>query len=288
MNWLIKLIFTALSEILIAAVQFLAGIINNVFDFMYELNLALPFDMVCNYTLGMGLSLVALFAVKQGIDVYVLHTDGDPDTDPLEIVTRLIVTVTTILCGQWGITYLIRIASQLAKEVVATVEYKQRTAAEIFTDAFMKFLSMGTILAVIQMIFFAVILVGFIIFIFKAGRRGAELMLFQVFMPLLSLDLLTTSKEHWNAYKMELLLCIFGYIVQLLCFNVFMNLFSQVMTTDGLGSNPKILFAAGAWLSLVLGAPKWLQKFLHKTGVGDALKGGARTATALVPQLLRR
>lgn len=284
MNWFIKLIFVAISEVLIAGVDYLADIINDIFNFMYELNVSLNFETISNYTVMMAITLTSLYAIKQGIDVYVLHVDGDPDADSLELLTRVSITVATIMCGQWFITYLIGLASTLSTEVVATVVYPERTIGEIFVDVITKIMSMGTMLAFIQLIFIGVTLVAFIIFITKAAKRGAELILFQVMLPLLALDLLTTNKERWNAFKTELMICIFGYIIQLFCFNVFMILFAQVMSVSGM-LDPKIMFGALAWLMIVLSAPKWIQKFIYSSGVGQATKGGARSVMYLIPKI---
>jgi len=284
MNWLLKLIFVAISEVLIAGVDFLADIINDIFDFMYALNVGLNFDTISNYTVMMAITLTSLFAIKQGIDVYVLHVDGDPDADSLELMTRVSITVATIMCGQWFITYLIELASTLSTEVVSTMVYPERTAAEICIDIVTKIVTMGTMTAFIQLIFIAVTVIAFIIFIFKAAKRGAELILFQIMLPILALDLLTTNKERWNAFKTELMICIFGYIIQLFCFNVFMILFAQVMSVNGM-LDPKIMFGALAWLMIVLSAPKWIQKFIYSSGIGQTTKGGARSAMYLIPKL---
>lgn len=287
MNWILSLIFTAISEVLIEAVNYLADYINNIFATMYELNTSLNLDNVSNYTLYVGLTLTSMFAIKQGIDVYVLHTNGDSEDDPLDLVTRIAVTVSTIMCGQWAISYLITLASTLSTEVTSRVIYEKREFGEIFLDIMLKVLSAGTIICFVQLIFIVIILISFIIFIFKAAKRGAELILFQMMLPLLALDLLTTSRERWNTFKTELLICIFGYIIQLFCFNVFMILFTEVISIDEKTLDPKYLFGCIAWLMVVLSAPKWLQKFMYTTGIGQATKGGARSAAYIVPKLLK-
>lgn len=285
MSWILSLIFTAISEVLIEAVNYLAGYINNIFNTMYELNLSLKLDQVSSYTLYVGITLTSMFAVKQGIDVYVLHTNGDSEEDPLELVTRIAITVATIVCGQWVIQYLIKLASSLGTEITSRVVYEKREFGDIFLDMMLKVVAAGTILCFVQLIFIVIVVIAFMIFILKAARRGAELILFQVMLPIVALDLLTTNREKWNAFKTELLICVFGYIIQLFCFNVFMVLFSKVLTIDVL--DPKYLFGSIAWLMIVLSAPKWLQKFMYSTGIGNAAKSGVRSAVYIAPKLLK-
>lgn len=287
MSWLLKIIFVAITEVCIAAVEFLADLLNNIFDWMYEINVGLGLSTVADYTLSIGLALVGVFVIKQLIEVYILRVEGDPDSDALEVVTRISVTVATMISGSFVIEYLISTASTLASEITDLVVYKKRDISEIFVDMLGKVLSMGTIVAFIQLIFIVITLVALIIFLFKAAKRGAELMFFQIILPIFALDLLTTSKEKWNSFKMDLLICIFGYVLQVFAFNVFMMLFQQVVNISGLGSDPKVMFAALGWLVIVLKAPKWLQKFSYSSGAGQMFSGAGRSAMYVIPNFFK-
>ena len=41
-----------------------------------------------NSVLGISMSLIILFCVKQYFDTYVMETSGDPEADPLDILVR--------------------------------------------------------------------------------------------------------------------------------------------------------------------------------------------------------
>lgn len=288
MNWVLKLIFVLVCELLTGIVEYLEPIISNIFDFMYQVNVDLGLDGIADYTQGLGLALLAAFAVKQGIDVYFLHVDGDPDADPLELVTRVAIATATMMCGVDIIKFLIGKASIICAEAVKSIGYDGRTATEIITDAFMKFLSVGTIVVVVQSIFLAITVIALLIFVIKAAKRGAELILFQIMLPLVALDMLTTSREKWNAFRNELIICIFGYILQVLSFNIFMILLSKAITVDGVVESPSSIIATMGWLIVVLSAPKWLQKFMYSSGVGNGVKSGATMGAHMIPMLLRR
>ena len=288
MNWLIKLIFVAISELMLGIVQFLAPAINNIFEFMYQVNVDLHLDDTADYIMGVGLSLVSLLAIKQLIDVYMLHTDGDSDSDPLELITRVTETVATIMCGQYVVTFLIGTSSKLCAEILEKVGYKDRSVAEILTDGFMKLLSMGTILAAVQALFAAIIVVSLIIFIVMASKRGAELIWFQFLLPLYSLDKLNNSRDKWNSFKNDALICIFGYVLQILSFNIFMMLLSRAITVDGVSENPLYVIAPIGWLIIILSAPKWLQKHMYNSGVGNGMRSGAMMGQHIIPLLLRK
>ena len=131
-------------------------------------------------------------------------------------------------------------------------------------------------------------IVACIIFIFQAAKRGAELMLFQLLISIMAVDLLTTNKERWNSFFTELIITIFGYIIQLICFKIFMVIFSGVVAVDDPVKAAKNVFLALAWLMLVISSPKWLQKFSYSSGVGNVAKGGLRNSTYLISSLIRK
>lgn len=288
MGWILKAIFVFICEVAIGGLDWLGPLMSNIFGTMYQINIDLGLNKVVTYTQTLGLSLVALYGVKQGIDVYCLHMDGDPDADPLEIVTRISVAVATIMCGVEITEFLIKKSNTLCAEAVKHVGYDGRAADGMLKKAFTTLLSISTTNAAIQVIFLAIVLISLCIFIYKAAVRGAELMGFQILLPLVAIDMLTTAREKWNAFKNELGICIFGYVLQVVSFNIFLILLSRSITLGGLISSPENIFALLGWLKLVLSAPKWMQKFIYSTGSQGAVRTGATLGVQLIPQLIRK
>lgn len=286
MNWLLKLLFSAIGDALIAVIDSIKLYLDNVFAKMYTISEGLGLSDIRKYTVAIGLGLVGVFAVKQGIDVYVLHTEGDSDADPLELITRIAKATATILCGGWFINYLVERAGIFASEVMEAVAVKDTsdTITKIASDSIGLILAEAAMVSFVFLIFLVIVIISLIMLIFKAAKRAAELMLFSIMLPIMAVDLLTTSKERWNAFRTELIICIFGYVVQLLCYGIFMVIFAQLAN----GLNIEILIAALAWLMLVLSAPKWIQKFSYSSGVGSAAKGGMRSVTNILPSIIKR
>lgn len=286
MNWLLKLIFKAIGEMLVAIIKKFSNLFNNVFEEMYSLFKEFKLDSVADYTAIIGITLLTLFTLKQLLDVYVLEVDGDSEEDPLEILTRTSIAIATIMAGNTIVDFLIKGASQFTKELCSHLNYldSDYNFSESFVTSLNDILGQATTAVFVILLLFLVILIAYVILFFKAAKRAAELMLFQIMLPIMACDMLTKSKERWNSFKTELIVCIFGYSLQLLSFNVFMILFSKIGTDFSM----KYIIGSIAWLWLVLSAPKWVQKFTYSSGIGSGAKGAARSAGYILPNLLRK
>lgn len=286
MNWLLKLIFKALAEMLGSIIKKFANLFNNVFDEMYEIFKTFKLESVANFTAGIGIGLVTIFIIKQLLEVYIFETEGDSDDDPLDIVTRASIAIMTILCGNEVIDFMIKGAGQFTKELLDHVNYLKTklSFSDMVSVSIESMIGTPSSSMFVILIMFIIIIIAYIIILFKAAKRAAELMLFQIVLPIIACDMLTKTKERWNAFKSELLLCIFGYSFQLLSFNVFLVLFSKIGTDFSM----KYIIGSITWLWLVISAPKWLQKFIYSSGLGNGSKGVVRSATYMLPGLLRR
>lgn len=283
MNWLLKLLFVALSQLMEAAIKVFAAFINNIFDVMYEINQGLGLEKIGDYTRAFAISLVGILAVKQLFSIYILTTDGDPDMDPLDILTRVCVSIAVIVCGNDLLNYGIKMAGVMAKDALGQITIK-KTIADTFTQIITVLVGSNTPQMIVYLILLLISLISLIIFVLKAAKRGAELMLISILLPIMACDLITTSKERWNSFFTVIMTTIFGYIIQLVCFTIFEVLFAKI----GTSLNPKYMIASAAWILLVLSAPKWLDKFAYTSGIGNMAKGGARSATFIIPSMLRK
>lgn len=288
MNWLLKLLFKAIGQFLVGFAEVLAGLINNIFQAMYELQLEIGLDKLAKYISGIAICLVAVYAVKQIYEIYVLQTEGDADNDPLEMLTSVCKSVAMIMSASTIMNYLIEMSGKLCSEVTDKIFEQEKEFTDIFTEVIEVLLSSSTVTSFAILIFLVVALVSFVIYLFKAAKRGAELMFFTIVLPLFAVDILSNSKERWNNFKTELFICIFGYVIQVAGYNIFMLLFAKYIAKGGGITGINYLIAAIAWIMFVLSAPKWLEKYLHHSGVSGVAKGGARSAMYAIPQLIRK
>ena len=283
-NWLLSLLFSAIASLLTGVINVFASFINNIFEVMYQINVGLKLDTVVNYTVAAGLACVGFAAVKQILEVYVFETEGDSEDDPLELITRVCIAVAMIVCGSWLLEQLIVLAGKLTNDVsgleIAKKEEDFLTTA--LTSILGVFKGDSTIRAFVFICLLVAMIVGFCIFVIHAAKRGAELMLYKIMLPIIAVDLLTTNKERWNAFFTECIICVFGYVIQVFCFRIMLTLFNDLM---GAPYELKYSLAVLGWLVVVLSTPKWLEKFAYSSGIGNAAKGGMRTATFMLPNL---
>lgn len=282
MGWLLNLLVTFICEALIIVIDDLSSYIDNIFQKMYEINKNLGFEKIYDYSRRIALIIVGTYAIKLLFDIYVLHTDGDPDADPLEMLTRIAKAVAVIICGQFVVEKGIELAGKLATDFQFITGYLN-TGDITLAESLKGLITMYTLSVGILLIIIAII-IGLLMFIFKAAKRGAELILIGVMLPFAAIDILTTSKERWNSFVSNAMVTIMGYVIQLFCFEIFMTLFKRGTERGEI----EALLACLAWLGVVLSAPKMLQKYLHKTGVGDLAKGVTRTGVNVIPYFIKK
>lgn len=296
MNWLLKLLTDALVGFMLGTIEAFQSLFNNIFEIMWKINTKLDLSKLTNYLITLALAYVGFLVIKQALCTYVFQIEGDSESDPLEICTRTSISVMMIYCGPYVITKLIQLASTISTEVqkkIVGLDMKQgkgksfsdnlkKTVEYCYDSSNFKVQEIGCVY--ILMLLF--LLVALIIFLFQAAKRGAELLTFQLLLPILATDLITTNREKWQSFFSELMICIFGYIIQVTAFSIFSYLFARG------ADNPTELLnytlASLGWIMVVISAPKWLTKFLYTSGVGNGMKGGVRTATYVLPQVFRK
>lgn len=292
-GWYMSTLNDFLYSSMMGIIEVFGGFINNIFATVWEVNEKLNFDRITKYSVRLALAYVVLKAVKQGLDVYVFETEGDPDSDPLELITRSFQASAVIYCGTYVVDILIKVSGIITNDIVQLVPqaskindmtYKNNFNSLLdlfYNNSLYKTKAVGFVLTVLL----CFMLIATIIFIFHAGKRGAELTLFKILLPLMATDLLTASREKWKQFSSELAICIFGYILQIASFNIFLVLLATSVAE--ISKTYSSLFAALGWLILVISAPKWLSKFMYSSGVGNGAKGGARSAAFVIPQMMK-
>lgn len=285
MNWLLKLLFNTIAELLLGVIELFVSYIDNIFMEMYQLSRSVMLVDAKNYVIKISIELLIVFAIKQGIQVYVLHSEGDPEADALEFITRLAKATAAIICGDWAIDFLVEKSALFTDELLGYVKLPRQSVGVNAKNIISRILVSSTIQSFILLVIISIIVVSFILLIFKAAKRGAELIAMSFLMPFIAINLLTTGKEKWNSFISNLIICIFGYIVQLFCYSIFLLLFGHSYA-DGI--NMKYLIASLAWMIVVLNAPKWLQKYTYSSGVGNVAKGGLRSATYILPTVVKK
>lgn len=289
MNWLLKLLFAVIGQLLNEIVKMFAGLLNDIFNKMYELQNSINISSTISTCRSIAISLVAVFALKHLICMYVLESE-EIDEDSFSVITRLAETIATIKCGSFVIEKLIDFAAKMCDKFIKSFFEKENddfitTLNEIISHV----IADSTVTGFILIIFLATAVVVFIIVVLKAAKRGAELILFQMVLPFVALSLLGKNREMWNMFKNQIMITIFGYIIQLFGYLGFAKALGQYTGDNAFSSNNMYYLLAGmGWLFITLSAPKWLDKFVSQSGAGQMAKSSISSLGRVAMQMKMR
>ena len=277
MNFLFQNFTDFLSEAISSFVDALTMMIIEIYKIGEEMALGNELAGVNNCLLfiqGISTLFFGCMVCKQIFTTYIAETDGDPDMDPTQILIKFSMSMAvswasgsliSILCG-WG--------WKATAELTGSAEVEYKNAIE----GILGLISGGGQFALLVALLIYVI--GVCVFIFKAGIRGGELVLFKLLTPIFAGDIITPSRERWNAFFAAYLVTIFGYSFQLLLFRFSI----QILIAGDLMH----CFVALSFLYLSIITPKWLERFVYSSGLGRIAGQSAHSAAFIAASFIRR
>ena len=267
MNWITKQIQEAMSDIILSFVEFFQKMVVEIFDNGTNFATNQQISGAVNATTLIGIALVSVMVLKQILSVYVFETDGDAETDPLQLIVKASQTICIICCNDLIYTELQKVSKLTANDLNNAV-----TPDKVFASL-QAVITQGAglvILGPVNLIFIIIYLIGFILLVIKAAIRGVELAVMKILVPIFAVDNITVSGERWNAFLSSYIVVFFGYIIQMLCFNMSIISFVKAITDSGV----EYLYAIG-FLIFSLKSPQWLEKFAYNSGLSRGIKGAA-------------
>jgi len=220
---------------------------------------------------GIASSVLVLLMMKQILTIHILETDGDPDQSPLKIVEKGCIALAFINLQSYVLNKLLGLAAVMCDTIINSMDISFVGISDIINT-----IKSVTVNVFIILLFSIAYAVGFSMFLWKSLKRSAELALMKILFPLFACDAATVSMERIRAFISSYLTVIFGYIVQIVLFKL-----SMLM-----------IFEGDMWLSLAFifsaaNAPKWLEKYTYSTGTARGVSNAARSATYMIPQIIR-
>ena len=241
-----------------------------------------------NAVLGVSLPLIILFCVKQYFDTYVMETGGDPDADPMDIIVRGTQATAIASCSAWTFYSFMNFCSAFADDILGnTQENAEFTMA--FTSAIDTLTANITSSGFIWLLLMVVMLIGVFAFYVIATLRALDLASMFIVMPLFSVELCYTNHERFNGLLTSVAVTGLYFVLQLLMFLLFANQSVSVLTgvTAESSMQPDVLVAIGFLIAMIR-SPRWLDKFVYNSGVGDMAKRGSSTAgTFAIREIMR-
>lgn len=280
MSWLMSGFTDVVNDLINGILDFFNDFANNIFVTVAEVNL--ENSMIVNaatFTTLLGIALITLIGVKQYFTTYVMETNGDPDSDPLDILVRCSEAVAVCCSNDFITTYFFKFSKAFANDLgeAGSVGLK---------PTFLDLLALAKDPSPVIAIFLFVLLlmvIGSTAFFIIAGIRGAELSFMKILLPIMSVDLVTTNRERWGNFFTSYAVAFLYYGLQLLCYRMFLGSLMSVSVTV---LSKELLITFG-WFFLMLRGPKWLDKFIYSSGLGRGVAGAGRTGMFMLPNLIR-
>ena len=214
-----------------------------------------------------GLSLskvnaVILKFVQKGFSIYILQSDGDPDHDPIHILTGFCQAVAISVTFLGLYTPLVNIFETFTKAILTAIGSKGEI--EAIKDQFLLTLFGNGITTVLLLIIFLIII--FLIYI-QIIKNGAELMVLKFAIPLLSVGLMDSDGGSFKIAGKKFLQMGFTCTLQIILLRLAMAL---LLTGH--------LIWSVAFGSLALKGPKLIQDYLF-ANQGSGLAGKLQVAS---------
>lgn len=273
MSWITENITNFIADLVGGVIEFLGDIINNIFFTIVQYAVTSPYGINAQKVMvSMGFALLALNVVKIVTSGYLLETDYDSDAEPFDLVVRIAETTAVISCSGWIFDYVLQLSKDFASDLIdstGVTGYSQQTKALL--DPSIVYSGVMSLTVSTYVIFICLILIAVIVFTIVSGLRGGELIAMKLFLPIFAIDLLSTSRERWNNFFMGYMLAFFTYEIQILFYTIALKNYMTASLTS-----PVYFIATAVWMILAIRAPRFLEKYLYKSGVSTAASSGLR------------
>ncbi|OME10709.1 conjugal transfer protein TrbL family protein [Paenibacillus odorifer] len=202
------------------------------------------YDIVFSF----GVALMILKFLKKGFEIYVLWTDGDPDEEPLFLLTNFFRSMAVAICFPTIYTWLAQIVEDLSNQLLGAIGQSTDYDWQMWVNALE---AAGLVTAVFGLIF----VVCFFILYFQFLMRGLEMFILRVGIPLACVGLLDNDKGVFRAYAQKFMQSMLAVVIQIALAKLGVGLMLQ-----------NHVFWGMACMMLAIRTPRFLSDFLITTG----------------------
>jgi hypothetical protein len=215
----------------------------------------IDFAALYNLFFSFGVSLIVLKFLKKGFDIYVGWSDGDPDLDPLSLVTNFLRALVVALCFPILYDALIAVTTQLIDQTIVIID--QLTNQQSAINTIINAINNSIFMALAGLILVIVYLILWLQFM----MRGIEMMVMRVGMPMACTGLIDNDKGIFAPYMKKFFMNAATVLIQI-------ALVKLSLTVMILGN----CFYSLAIALVAMRTPKFLQEFtLNAGGTGGSV-----------------
>jgi len=245
----------------------LTGIISTALyaeQFMGNISGASGVTGLFNIFFGFGISLIVLKFLKKGFETYILWTDGDPDADPILLLTGFFKAMAVATCFPTLYDALAKVVQDLSDKVVTALTGSLSTS---FSELVNGLTTAGIFTAIVSIVFF----VSFFLLYFQFLKCGLEILILRIGLPLACVGLMDSDKGIFGAYIQKFFQSAATVVVQI----------GLAKLGVALMLNNHAFFGVAA-VMLALSTPKFLSEFMIHSGGGGNLMGNAYQSVRLI------
>ncbi|RRJ67231.1 hypothetical protein EHV15_33130 [Paenibacillus oralis] len=211
-----------------------------------------------------GIALMILKFLKKGFEIYVLWTDGDPDEEPLFLLTNFFRALAVAICFPTIYSWLAQIVGELTDLLLNAIGQSTNYDWQVWIDAIS---SAGLVTAIFGLIF----VICFFILYFQFLMRGLEMFILRVGIPLACAGLLDNDRGVFRAYAQKFMQSMLAVVIQIALAKLGVGLMLQ-----------NHVFWGMACMVLAIRTPRFLSDFLITTGGGGGIVNNVYHSVRLI------
>lgn len=198
-----------------------------------------------------GVTLIVLKFLKRGFDQYVLWSDGDPDAEPVMLLTGFVKALAIAISFPTMYNWLAEIIEDMTAELLVAVNDGMAVDFSIIITGIS---SAGLFTVILTVIFFIMYFMIYVQFL----KRGLEIFILRVGVPLSCVGVMDSNGGVFRTYVQKFFQATLTVMVQLVITKMAVALMLNLHIFWGI-----------AGLSMALGAPKFLSEFMIMSGGGN-------------------
>lgn len=216
----------------------------------------LSFDKVFGVIYGYGIGLLVLKFVWKGFNTYALWKDGDPDSDPFELLVSFVKALVVAIC--FGTIYdlvIVKIAGDIGRElfsVLGMAEHDTGSFLNVSPDQELEALSLQVPQMIALSVFLVLVIVAWVIMYLS----GMQLLILRAGIPLVCGGIMDANGGSYSVYVKKILQVMATVILQ----------YAMIKLSYGLIAEGAFIWGIAA-VMMAIKTPAFLSEFLMQNNV---------------------
>lgn len=265
------ILIALISALLSAALNYVNNILNSIVpialhaeQYMTTLLGGSGFEQTFGVVFNFGISLIVLKFLKRAFDSYVLWQDGDPDADPVNLVTKFLRAIVIAVSFPTLYDWMAKVTEDMTNQILNSLS---GSLSDSFANSVMAMASLNLFNAIVSLVFF----ICFFFLYLQFLMRGMEILILRMGVPIACTGLMENDKGVFGPYMKKFFQSALTVVVQI----------SLAKMSVGLMINAHVFWGIAAMM-LALKTPKFLQEFMITTSAGGSPMNTVYHTTRLV------